>query len=207
MSLKIIIEGSKKELEEKLKAREDIFSASRKAITLSKQAVMAVHREEIDDAKGKLVEAQKMLKKIDDIIFIHRDLNLNIAQVAYQEYTEAEIVLRIIGREQFPEPNELNVPIIPYLLGLADSVGEFRREALESLRKGKLKTAEKNLQIMNEIYSELVALEDAYSLAPELRRKCDVARHLIEATTGDIATEKGRRSLEKSIRRLERKMK
>ena len=60
---------------------------------------------------------------------------------------------------------------------------------------------------MDEIYSELVALEDAYSLTPELRRKCDIARHLIEVTIGDIATESGRSSLERSIRQFEKRVK
>jgi len=206
MSLKAVIEGFQRELEEKVKAHEDAISAYRRAITLSKQAVMAIHRDEMDKAEERLIEARKMLRQADDILSPHRDLDLGITRVAYQEYAEAEVLLRLIEAGKFPEPSELQVPTIPYLLGLADSIGEFRRRALESLRKRKLKAAESCLQIMDEIYSEIVALESAHSLAPELRRKCDVARRLIEITIGDIATETGRSSLERSIRQLEERM-
>ena len=195
MSLKTIIEGFEKELDEKVKAREDAVSICRKIITLSKQAVMAVHRDELGKARVKLIEAKKMLGQKDEILHSHRDLSVNIARVAYQEYAEAEIVLRLVETEKFPGPEELGVPKIPYLLGLADSIGEFRRRALESLRGRNLEVAERSLQIMDEIYSELIVLENVYSLAPELRRKCDVTRRIIEITIGDIATETGRSSL------------
>ena len=206
MSLKTIIEGFEKELEEKVKAREDAISICRKAIALAKHAVMAVHRDELGGAREKLLEAKKMLKQTDDILVSHKDLSLNIARVAYQEYAEAEILLRLVESDKFPEPEELGVLKIHYILGLADSIGEFRRRALESLRKRNLKVAERCLQIMDEIYSELIVLESAYSLAPELRRKCDVARRIIEATIGDVATETRRSSLEETIQKLEKLM-
>jgi translin len=204
MSLKTIIEGFEKELEEKVKAREDAISICRKLITMSKQSVMAVHRDELGKARAKLIEAKKMLGQTDEILKSHRDLSLNIARVAHQEYAEAEILLRLVETEKFPEPEEIGVQKIPYLLGLADSIGEFRRRALESLRRRNLEVAERSLQIMDEIYSELIVLENVYGLAPELRRKCDVARRVIEITIGDIATETGRSSLEKSIEQLEK---
>jgi translin len=207
MSLKTIIEGFEKELEDKVKAQDDMFTISRKTITLSKQAVMAVHRDELGKAREKLIEAKKMLEQAENIMSLQRDLALNITRVAYQEYAEAEILLRLIETKKFPVPSELNIPTIPYLLGLADSIGEFRRRALEFLGKRKLKMAERCLQIMDEIYSELVILDTAFNLAPELRHKCDVARHLIELTIGDTATEAGRSSLERSIKQFEKRMK
>lgn len=206
MSLNSIIRGLQKEIEEKEKAQEDAFSVSRKVITLAKQAVMAIHREESDMANEKLKEAQKMLGQLNILLLTHRDLTLNIARVAYQEYAEAEIFFTLVNRDKFPKPSELEISTISYLLGLADSIGEFRRRALEFLRRKKLKLAEHCLQIMNEIYSELLTVEEAYSLAPELRHKCDIARHLIETTVGDIATETGRSELERSIKQLEKRI-
>ena len=207
MSLKTIIDSFEKDLEEKVKARDDVVAICRKLITLSKQAVMAVHRDELGKARGKLIEAKKMLGQVDEILLSHRDVSVNIARVARQEYAEAEILLRLVETEKFPGPGELGVPEIPYLLGLADSIGEFRRRALESLRRRNLEVAERSLQIMDEIYSELIVLENISSLAPELRRKCDVARRIIEVTIGDIATETGRSSLERSIEHLEKLIK
>ncbi len=207
MALKVIIEGFQTELEDEIKAHEEAISAYRKAITVSKQAIMAVHRDELDTAKIRLEETRKFLWQADEIASPHEDLDLGIKKVAHQEYAEAAILVKLAESDSFPDTRDLGVTTIPYLLGLADSIGEFRRLALESLRRRKLKDAERCLRIMNEIYSELMALESAYSLAPELRRKCDVARHLIELTLGDIATEAGRSSLERSIKQLEKRMK
>ncbi|MFH0897380.1 MAG: hypothetical protein V1850_04960 [Candidatus Bathyarchaeota archaeon] len=119
MSLKNIMEGFGEELEDKVKAQDNLFTTSRKAITLSKQAVMAIHNDELGKAGEKLVEARKMLKEVENIQSSHKDLSPSISRVAYQEYTEAEILYRLVETEKFPEPSELNVSTIPYLLGLA----------------------------------------------------------------------------------------
>jgi translin len=57
---------------------------------------------------------------------------------------------------------------------------------------------------MDEIYVELMALDEAYMLVPGLRRKSDVARRIIEATRGDITQEVRRKSLEDYLRRFEK---
>ena len=207
MSLKVIIEGFQTELEDEIKAHEEAINDYRKSITASKQAIMAVHRDKIDEAKIKLEDTRKFLWQGDEVAAPHEDLDLGIRKVAHQEYAEAAVLVKLSESDSFPDTRELGITTIPYLLGLGDVIGEFRRLALESLRRRKLKDAERCLRIMNEIYSELMALENAYILAPELRRKCDVARHLIELTLGDIATEAGRSSLEKSIKLLEKQMK
>jgi predicted translin family RNA/ssDNA-binding protein len=75
---------------------------------------------------------------------------------------------------------------------------------LDTLRKGDIKIAEKCLETMEEMFSELTAMDEAYMLIPGLRRKCDIARHLIESTRGEITIEVRRASLERSIRKLEK---
>ena len=57
---------------------------------------------------------------------------------------------------------------------------------------------------MDEIYSELMAMDEAYMLVPGLRRKCDVARKIIEATRGDVTQEIRRSMLEKYLKRFEK---
>lgn len=202
-----MIESFRDELAEKSTIREEIFSSSRKITFLSKHAIMAMHRNEPVEAKKKLVKAGKMLSKIVKISSFHQDLVTGSMRTAYQEYAEAQIFLKVVEEDEFPTPISINVPTTQYLLGLADSIGEFRRRALDSLRKKKLSLAEKCLRIMDDIYVELVSLEGAYNLIPELRRKCDVARRLIELTMGEIATEARRSSLERSIKLLEKRMK
>jgi translin len=60
------------------------------------------------------------------------------------------------------------------------------------------------LERMEQIYSELTALDDAYVIVNGLRRKGDVARRLIEITRGDITSEVRRSALERSISKLEK---
>lgn len=206
MSLKEIITIYNKELKEKEQVREETLSTSRKITLLSKQAVMAIHRSQLEEAKSKLKQAKELIEQVAKNLIPHQDLATNSTRVAYQEYAEAQIFLKLTEEDRYPDPKELDIPIIPYILGLADSVGEFRRRTLDFLRKGKLKDAERCLQIMEEVYTELISLESAYSVAPELRRKCDIARHVIEATIGDVATETRRISLERSIKLLEKKI-
>jgi len=110
----------------------------------------------------------------------------------------------LIEENRFIDPEEIGVPTVSYVLGLGDVVGELRRRTLDSIRKGKVETAEKCLETMEYIYSELTAMDDAYLLVSGLRRKCDVARHVIEITRGDVTIEARRSALERSIQRLEK---
>ena len=95
---------------------------------------------------------------------------------------------------------------LTYVLSLGDVIGELRRRALNLIRKGNVEQAEKCLELMEQIYSELTALDDAYIIIKGLRRKGDVARHLIEITRGDITIEVRRSALEHSILSLEKKL-
>jgi translin len=90
------------------------------------------------------------------------------------------------------------------VLGLADVVGEYRRLTLDALREGDAEKGEECLKTMDEIYIELMAMDEAYMLVPGLRRKCDVARRVIESTRGDVTQEVRRKSLENYLKRFER---
>jgi translin len=122
---------------------------------------------------------------------------------ALQEYTEANIFLRLIEESRFVSPKELNVPAVDYVLGLTDVIGEYRRLTLDALREGNVAKGEKCLEIMDEMYIELMAMDEAYMHVSGLRRKCDVARKIIEITRGDITQEVRRKSLEDYLRRFE----
>jgi translin len=82
-------------------------------------------------------------------------------------------------------------------------VGELRRLSLDALREGDVKKGEECLELMDEIFIELMGLDEAYMLVPGLRRKSDVARRIIETTRGDITQEVRRKSLEDYLKRFE----
>jgi len=204
VSLKSILEKIQEELRKREGVREEVQRDMRRATRLSKQAILFTHQERFKDAKDSLAEADKLFSKLREVSKDYPDLFYSgLVSAAFEEYTEAHTLLRLIGEDRFIDPEELGVPAISYVLGLGDVVGELRRRALDSIRKGKVEAAEKCLERMERIYSELTAMDDAYLLVSGLRRKCDVARHLIEITRGDVTIEARRSALEHSILKLE----
>jgi translin len=204
-SLKTLLNKIRKELKEKDRVREKAQKDMRKATSLSKQAILLIHQK-------KLNEAKKLIKKAKEIISMLNDTSTKYPQIIYsglfnaarQEYSEANIFLNLIEESRFITPEEINVPSADYVLGLADVIGECRRLALDALREADVEKAEKCLQIMDEIYTELMGMDEAYMLVPGLRRKCDIARRIIETTRGDVTQEARRSSLEKYLKRFEK---
>ena len=177
----------------------------RRAIRLSKQAILFTHQQRFDDARKLLEEASGLFTKLLQVSKDHPDLvYTGLVNAAFQEYVEAHTLLKLILENRFVGPEELRVPAVSYVLGLADVIGELRRRSLDSLRKRDVEMAEECLQRMEHIYVELTAMDDAYLLVPGLRRKCDIARRVIEATRGDVTIETRRSSLERSIKELEK---
>jgi len=205
LSLKSILEKIQKELSKREGVREEVQNDMRRATRLSKQAILFTHQERFENAKNLLKEASKLFAKLQKISNDYPDMFYSgLVSAAFEEYAEAQTLLMLIEEDRFVDPEEIGVPTISFVLGLGDVVGELRRRALDSIRKGKVETAEKCLETMEHIYSELTAMDDAYLLVSGLRRKCDVARHVIEITRGDVTIEARRSALEQSIQRLEK---
>ena len=122
---------------------------------------------------------------------------------ALQEHSEARIFLALIKEARFITPAEVGVPSVDYVLGLADVIGEYRRLALDDLREGEVKKGEECLEIMDQIFIQLLALDEAYMLVPGLRHKSDTARRIIESTRGDVTVEVRRKSLEDYLRKFD----
>lgn len=204
--LKPVLLEVKNDLMQKDKIRDETHEDMRKATSLSKQAILLVHQKKqaeaekmIKEATEKIAHLQACAKQYPDLIYG------GMFSAALQEYSEANIFLTLINEGRFVTPKEINVPSIDYTLGLADVVGEYRRLALDALREGDAKKGEECLQIMDEIFIELLGLDEAYMLVPGLRRKSDVARKIIETTRGDITQEVRRKSLEDYLKRFEPK--
>ncbi len=207
MSLAKIFEELQTQLKNKDKAREKILSGARTVVRLSGQAILSVHRGDYGQAKRRLREARGILNRIEHLIDQHPELGSTGSVItALQEYAEARVFLAIAEKDILLGPSRIGVKPVPYLLGLGDLIGELRRRSLDSIRLGKLDTAERSLELMEDIYTNILALEDVQSLVPGLRRKSDVARHLIETTRGDVTLESRRLSLQRSIQSLEDKM-
>jgi translin len=203
-TLKSILKEVKEELTQKDELRENAHQNMRKATSLSKQAILLMHQKKYEEARKQIDKAKEIISKLQGLAKEHPGIVYSgMFSAALQEYSEANILLRLIQESRFVTPDEVNVPAVDYVLGLADVIGEYRRLALDALREGDAEKGEKCLKTMDEIYIELMAMDEAYMLVPGLRRKCDIARRIIEATRGDITQEVRRKVLENHLKRLE----
>jgi translin len=187
-------------------ARETVLNLSRSATRLAGSSILDIHRGDIDSASDTLHKVEQTLSKIETLSNDFSEFKSSAGVVvAFQEYVEAMTVRTFAQSERIPTISELKTDNRSYVLGLLDAVGEFRRMALNSLRKGEVKKAEKLLGAMEGIYDDLQTLEHT-SIIPTFRVKMDADRRIIESTRGDVVTEVRRFALEQSLDKLERRL-
>ena len=204
-TLRSILKEVKEELIQKEEVRENAQKNMRKATSLSKQAILLMHQKKFDKAGKSIENAKEIISKLQISAREYPDIIYSgMFSAALQEYAEANVFQGLIKEARFVTPNEINVPALDYVLGLADVIGEYRRLVLDALREGEVKKGEEGLKIMDDSYIELMAMDEAYMLVPGLRRKCDMARRIIETTRGDVTQEVRRKALENRLIQLEK---
>ncbi|MHA1579952.1 MAG: hypothetical protein ACTSUQ_10030 [Candidatus Freyarchaeota archaeon] len=190
-------------LDEQYELRESILTLSRDVVRLSGQAIRLIHRLNFDEAAQKIMEAKGKVREINKKIENHPAFQeKGFITSAYQEYTEACLLYSLLKDDRFVSFEELDVPCVPYLLGLGDLVGELRRHVLDSLRRGKIEKAESLLDLMEDVYLSLMSVDYPEAITSGLRHKRDVARSLVEKTRGDITLALQNRQLVEKIRSL-----
>lgn len=207
MKFKTVLNKIQKDLKKREEAREKLKRDMRIATRLSKQAILLSHQERFKEAEKLLDNASKIFAKLKVVSKSYPDLlHQGFVYPAFEENAEAHTFIHLVKEDQFMNPYELGIPPKSYVLGVADVIGEFRRRALDMIRKGDVKEAEKCLETMEHVYTELTGMDDAYLLVHGLRRKCDVARRLIEITRGDVTVEARRSLLEDHMKKLEERL-
>ncbi len=187
-------------------AREAVLTLSRTATRLAGSSILEIHRGEMDSASNTLRKVEQTLSKIEILANDFSEFKTSSGVVvAFQEYVEAMTLRSFAQSERIPTISELKTDNRSYVLGLLDAVGEFRRMALNSLRRGQVKRAEKLLGAMEGIYDDLQILEHT-SIIPTFRVKMDADRRIIESTRGDVVTEVRRYALEQSLDKLEKRL-
>jgi len=188
----------------KNEVREQAHESIRKATSLSKQAILLIHQKKYDEAEKLITYAKEKIVNLKDLAKEYPEVVYGgMFSAALQEHSEAQIFLTLVRESRFISPAEVDVPSVDYVLGLADVIGEYRRLALDNLREGKIKNGEECLEIMDQIFIQLLALDEAYMLVPGLRHKSDIARRIIESTRGDVTVEIRRKSLEDYLKKFE----
>lgn len=203
-TLKTVLNEIRKELSGKEKSRNTAQQYMRKTTSLSKQAILFIHQKRFKEAKELLKKAKSNIERTNEMALNYAELVYSgLFNDALQEYSEACLLIKLVQESKFATPEEIEVPSVNYVLALGDVIGELRRLALDALREGDTKKGEDYLERMDEIYIELMAMDESYMLVPGLRRKCDIARRVIEATRGDVTQEIRRSMLEERLKQVE----
>ncbi len=176
--------------------RDTLIKTGRDIIKLSGWAINAIHRGDLASAEKYIMDMESRAKSFigkarsDDFLW-HSGFVNNVLS----EYVEAMVLYALVVKGKLPGPEELGVFEVPYLQGLGDVMGELRRLALDLMRQGALRLAEKILDLMEVIYYEMRVLEYPDALMPGVRHKVDVARRLLDDTKALLLTVKARLAL------------
>jgi len=170
-------------LREKDAVREELIKLTREIIRLSGSAINSVHGGKQEEAKSSLLKARELVEKLLNLVERHHDLKYSgLTYNGLSEYVEAHLFYSIVVESNVPAFDELKVPIVPYLQGLGDLVGELRRLIIKLLNELRISEAEKYLNVMEAIYSGLRLLDYPDPLIPGVRHKVDIAFRLLEDT-------------------------
>lgn len=193
MAFDEILNGIREGLDAKDRRREEVFTLAREIRRTSTKAVREIHKENYEGATGLIKEAKKAVEKLEK-----RDWKFNFLTDAVQEYCEAVLTHAFIMKEEPPSPEQLKTSPEAYILGLADAIGELRRFILDEIRKDSYGDIEYFLDLMDELYHDIIAFDYPAAILP-IRRKQDAARLILERTRGDVTMALKQSGLEKKL--------
>ncbi len=185
--LETISERIRAEFEARNDARDGVLRRSRELIRLCATAIRASHRDEWDEARELLSQADAVADGIREATVPYPDLQCaGYTQDALKELVEAHATLAMASDTPIPEPETLRVAYPAYLNGLCEAASEMRRRCLDELRRGDTGEAERLVQKMDEIYDLLVTFDFPDAITGGLRRRVDQLRGVLERTRGDL---------------------
>ncbi len=203
MELQSIADACLRVFEEKTAAREKALPASRQAVRSSANAIRAIHRGDFERAHGLMEDARAAIQLAADAVAAsHADVYFaGFVQDAQKEYAEARLTEALVTGVPLPGPDEIGVEVAPYLNGMAEAIGEGRREILDLLRRGELAESERILTTIDDMYHVLVSMDFPDSITRNLRHSTDAARAIMERTRGDLSIALVQRQLQEALER------
>ncbi|CAN5767129.1 hypothetical protein BH23ACT5_BH23ACT5_02390 [soil metagenome] len=181
------VDATRNILDRRFAARATAITRGRAVVLSSANAIRALHRAEWDKADAELAKADSAWAEIGEAIadepaFLHA----GFVSDSVKELAEAHLTRALIHRRELPGPDTLATDPIPWLHGLGEAVGEFRRRLLDLLREGDVIEAESMMNEMDHIVDQLAQLDYPDGMTHGLRRTTDVARALTERSRADL---------------------
>ena len=172
-------------LANKDEVREEVLKLSREITRDCAMLIRKIHK--ADDGREFEEELNKIAEKIKNLNSLATFPEfVNYLSTPQQEFVEALSLYEIKFNDKIPRYKDVEfVRKENYILGLADVVGELRREVLEAMKDDNLEDVERFFRFMEDIYEFLMNF-DYYHVVDNLRRKQDICRGILERTHGDI---------------------
>ena len=185
-----------KNLEKTNSKREFLIKNNRETVILCSQAIISIHKNDLNTAKKKIAKAKSELTKLK------QKTSGNLVRYIItpeQEFVEAASLLAVIEGKEIPSVKSLNVSDESYILGLLDCIGELKRQVIDKIRVGDSNRATQLFDVMENLYLLLYPFASYDKIVKETRRKLDVNRMLVEETRSVLTEEIRRQELIKAI--------
>ena len=167
---KKIFEKLRKELLDKEALRETLIVDSRPILKHAKQAIYALHKDDVKAAKENLDAAKRGLDELRKIVKKDQTLAYGSYSAALQEYSEAFAYYYYLTEKRLISNEELKIDAENYLLGLCDLTGELARRAVFCVVNDDLSEVSVIKDFVSVIHDEFLEFELRNS---ELRKKSD----------------------------------
>jgi predicted translin family RNA/ssDNA-binding protein len=160
----------RKELEQKDVLRENLIINSRPIMKESKQAIYALHKNSVSEARKSVDSAKKALSVLNEIVKKNPTLDVGAYNAAVQEYCEAATYYYFVKEDRLIGNDELSIDGENYLLGICDLTGELARRAVFSVVNEDYNEVKKIQDFVGVIHDEFLEFELRNG---EIRRKSD----------------------------------
>jgi predicted translin family RNA/ssDNA-binding protein len=171
--------------------RRKVFSASDDLLAKSKQAIFALHRDDVPEAERLLAEVEAGERAFAPVFKQHPDLaNEGPHRAAIEEYAEAKQFLAFMKEQPLGAIKEIEVDADTLLGGLSDCVGEMARKAVQWATQGKNKGVKYALEAGREVVAAMIGM----NLTGYLRNKLDQSKQAlrrIEDVAYDLSIHRG----------------
>jgi len=205
--LEEICDRSRQHFDRQDVAREQAYNLSRQIVRSASTTIKTIHREQISEAHKLLEQTREltaeMLTALEDTPGLRHGGFVGDAE---KEYAEAAITLAVVTSQKLPTPEELGIDYAPWLNGLAEAGGEFRRHILDLIRRDELDSAEQFLSIMDEIYHTIISFDYPNAISLGLRGRGDALRGMVERTRGDLTNALRQARLEQRLGEFDKRL-
>lgn len=188
MQLQALINEVDTILSEEEKTVDLAFTQSRKIIRKTKTAIHGIHTGNRDPELIDSISSD-LAALVESLSGYPRLLHGNDVESAMMEFAETVLYDYSVRGEELPSFSDLDVSPCAWIMGLADCIGELRRDMLTALMNGDMDRAVSIFNKMEELTDALMIFDIKDSVAP-IRRKQDIARGIMDRSRTDIATAK-----------------